>query len=86
MTASAQRRVVRVQRPVVVVDPYYYNYYGYKRYRSLWYVSFYDSYFYDPYLSERRQNCYLEKDLQGNQRELKKHLESYYAYGVITAK
>ena len=81
------------QRPVVVqryvrVRPYYY---GYNRYWNPWYSSFgfggyYDPYFYDPYLRERREKYYLEKELQGNRRELRKHLEKYNADGVITAK
>lgn len=81
------------QRPVVVqryvrVRPYYY---GYNRYWSPYYSSFgfggyYDPYFYDPYLREKREKYYLEKELQGNRRELRKHLEKYKADGVITAK
>jgi hypothetical protein len=94
ISASAQRRSVRViNRPVVVrtyvarpyvVRPYYYGYnrlwnYGY-------YDPFYDPYFSDPYLRAQRQRYYLQQELRGNQRELSKHLEKYRADGVITAK
>lgn len=83
-TASAQRRVRRVIYRPVVVSPYYYN--------SLWYWNrwnnpyYGDSYFYDPRLSERRERLYLQRELEGNKEELRKHLEKYNADGVITAK
>jgi hypothetical protein len=93
--ASAQtRRGVRsVNRPVIVrtyvARPYYYSpyYYGYNRFsRFGYYDPFYDPYFYDPYLNAQRQRYYLQQELNGNQRELRKHLEKYNADGVITAK
>lgn len=89
ISAAAQKRkgVRVIQRPVIVRPYYYNNYYGYSRYWNPWYDSFYgDPFFYDPYLSERRQKYYLERELRGNQRELRKHLEKYNADGVITAK
>lgn len=83
-----ERRPVVVQR-YVRVRPYYYGYNRYSRFWNPWYDSFggyYDPYFYDPYLREQRQKYNLEKELQGNRRELRKHLEKYNADGVITAK
>jgi hypothetical protein len=80
--ASAQRRGGRFIRRPVVVRQYYVRRYDPFRYGNYWY----DSYFYDPYLSERRQRYYLESELNGNRRELSKHLEKYNADGVITAK
>ena len=82
--ASAQRRGGGrfVQRRPVVVRQYYV-----RRYNPYWYWNSWDSpYFYDPYLSERRQRYYLENELRGNREELRKHLEKYNADGVITAK
>jgi len=74
------RRVI--VRPVVV-RPYF----GYHRHWNSWYDPFYgDPYFYDPYYREREQRYYLRNELNGNRRELKKHLEKYNADGVITAK
>lgn len=80
------------QRPVVVqryvrVRPYY----GYSRFWNPWYNSFgfggyYDPYFYDPYLRQQREKYNLQKELSGNRKELRKHLEKYNADGVITAK
>ena len=92
--ASAQtRRSVRaVNRPVIVRTyvgrPYYRPYYyGYNRFWNRgFYDPFYDPYFYDPYLRAQRQRYYLEEELRGNQRELRKHLEKYNRDGVITAK
>lgn len=80
--ASAQRRGGRfIQRPVVVRQYYV------RRYNPFWYRNYSeDAYFYDPYLSARRQRYYLESELSGNKRELSKHLEKYNADGVITAK
>jgi hypothetical protein len=90
VAAEAQRRggsrvVVRqVVRPVVVTRPYYY---GYGRYWNRWYNPYYDSlYFYDPYLEAQRQRYYLQNELNGNRRELQKHLEKYRADVVITSK
>jgi hypothetical protein len=87
ISASAQNRTGgrTVKRPVVVkryvrVRPYY------SRFWNPWYDSFYDPYFYDPYLREQRQRYYLERELSGNRRELQKHLAKYKADGVITAK
>jgi hypothetical protein len=82
--ASAQRRGGGrfVQRRPVVVRQYYV-----RRYNPYWYWNSWDNpYFYDPYLSERRQRYYLENELRGNREELRKHLEKYNADGVITAK
>lgn len=92
--AAQKRRGVRViNRPVVVrnyvVRPYLVRpyYYGYNRFwNHPYYDPFYDPYFYDPYLRAQRQRYYLQQELKGNQRELRKHLEKYRADGVITAK
>ena len=81
--ASAQRRGGGryIQRPVIVRQYYV------RRYNPYWYWnSWGNPYFYDPYLSERRQRYYLENELRGNREELRKHLEKYNADGVITAR
>ncbi|HEY0459436.1 MAG TPA: hypothetical protein VGC97_09890 [Pyrinomonadaceae bacterium] len=84
LSASAQRRsgVRIVQRPVIVRT------YGYNRPNPFWYRNYYwnNRYFYDPYLREREQRYYLEQELSGNKKELRKHLEKYNADGVLTAK
>ena len=85
ISTQAQRRVGRViyRRPVIV-RPYYY---GYNPFWSRWYNPYYgDPFFYDPYLRERQQRSYLQNELRGNEKELRKHLEKYRADGVITAK
>jgi hypothetical protein len=85
VSASAQRRGGgRVIVRPVVVRPYY----GFRhRFWNSWYDPFYgDPYFYDPYLRAREQQNYLQGDLNGNRKELRKHLEKYNADGVITAK
>ena len=81
--ASAQRRGGgRVVRRPVIVRQYYYV-----RPDPFWYWDRWnDAYFYDPYLNARRQQYYLQQQLAGNRRELRKHLEKYRADGVITAK
>jgi len=87
VSASAQRRgTVRIIRRPVIVRPYYgYNLYWNRWNR--WHDPFYnDLYFYDPYLNAQRQRYYLQEELNGDQRELRKHLEKYNADGVITAK
>ena len=83
--ASAQsRRVVVVQRPVVVRqyvnrDPFWRTrYYGYSPY--------YNNYYYSPYQQFQEQRFYLQNDLAGNRRELAEHQRKYRADGVITAK
>lgn len=80
--ASAQRRgggARVIRRPVVVGNYYVRDPFRYWNYRD-------NSYYYDPYLSARRQRNYLQDELSGNQRELRKHLEKYNADGVLTAK
>ena len=86
ISTPAQRRgVVRVYRRPVVVRPYYY--YSPLSYWNYWDNAYYgDPYFYDPYLRAQRQKYYLQQELNGNKRELRKHLEKYNADGVITAK
>ncbi len=90
ISTPAQRRAVRVYRRPVVVRPYYYNPYYYSSFDrwNYWGDPFYggDLYFYDPYLRAQRQKYYLQQELNGNKRELRKHLEKYNADGVITAK
>jgi hypothetical protein len=82
ISASAQSRGVRVIRRPLVVRQYYY------RPNPFWYRNYYwgDRYYYDPYLREREQRYYLESELSGNKKELRKHLDKYNADGVITAK
>lgn len=85
ISTQAQRRGGRViyRRPVVV-RPYYY---GYNGFWNRWYNPYFsDPFFYDPYLRERQQRSYLQNELRGNEKELRKHLEKYNADGVITAK
>ena len=86
ISVSAQSRGGRGYRRPVVVRQYYVrpNPFWYRHYRG--YSSYYDPYFYDPYLNARRQLYYLERELNGNKAELRKHLEKYRADGVITAK
>lgn len=74
--ASAQRRVVR--RPIIVRTYVYRD--------PFWYSRYYDPYYYSPYRRYAEQRYYLERDLEGNRRELAKHLRKYRADGVITAK
>lgn len=85
ISTQAQRPgVVRVYRRPIIVRPYYYSPFSHWNY---WGDSFYgDPYFYDPYLRAQRQKYYLQQKLNGNKRELRKHLEKYNADGVITAK
>jgi hypothetical protein len=90
ISTQAQRRSGRIvyRRPVIVrpyyVSPYYYGYNPY--WGSLYNPYFGDPFFYDPYLSERQQRSYLQNELRGNEKELRKHLEKYRADGVITEK
>ena len=89
LTPAQRRGTVRVYRRPIVVRPYYYNpyYYGSLNRWNYWGDLFYsDPYFYDPYLRAQRQRYYLQQELNGNKRELRKHLEKYNADGVITAK
>jgi hypothetical protein len=78
--ATAQSRTRVVRRPVIVRsyvyrDPFWRSrYYGY-----------YDP-FYDSYLREQERRYYLERELEGNRRELAEHQRKYRADGVITAK
>lgn len=82
ITASAQRRGGRVIKRPVVVRHYY------VRPNPFWYWNTWGNpyYYYDPYISISRQRYDLERELSGNKRELRKHLEKYNADGVITAK
>lgn len=79
---SAQSRIRVIRRPVIVRsyvyrDPFWRSrYYGY---------GYYDP-FYSSYLRQQEQRYYLERDLEGNRRELAEHLRKYRADGVITAK
>lgn len=82
-TPAQRRGVVRVYRRPVVVRHYYHP----LSYWNYWRSPFYDDlYFYDPYLNARRQRFYLQEELNGNRRELSKHLLKYRADGVITDK
>ena|ERR1041384_4692160 len=72
VTTDAQRRY---RRPVIIVEhnPFW-NHWGY------------NPYYYDPYYREREQRYYLENRVDGNQSELEKHRQKYYADGVLTDK
>ena len=75
MSASAQRR--GFHRPVIVYHhPFWHGGFGYG----------YDPYFYDPYYQERQEKYYLESRVRGNENELEKHKQKYYADGVLTDK
>lgn len=95
--AQTGNRIVvqRVYRRPVVVRPYAYSnpywrarYYGYPYYGySGFYDPFYDSFYYQsPYQRYLEQRFYLQRELNGNRRELAKHELKYRADGVITAK
>ena len=80
--ASAQsRRVVTVQRPVIVRHYVYRDPFWRTRY---W--GYYDPYWSNPYVRYQEQRFYLERELAGNRRELAEHQRKYRADGVITAK
>lgn len=85
--ASAQRRgssiSTGVRRPIIVRrhiyrDPFWRSRYGYG-------YGYYDP-FYDSYLRQQEQRYYLQRDLEGNRRELAEHKRKYYADGVLTDK
>lgn len=76
--ASAQNSVRRVvYRPVFIRRPYVYR--G-------WYDPFYDPYFGDPYLNERRNRYYAEERLERERRDMVEHREKYSADGYIDDK
>jgi hypothetical protein len=84
--AQAQTRrtvTTRVYRPVIVRhyvrDPFWYSRWGF-------YDPFYDPYFYDPYLRERRERYYKEKAVRDANRKWKKDREKYASDGILTAK
>lgn len=94
VSASAQtggRVAVRrvVTRPIVVGryivrDPFWRTrYYG----SPFWgYSALYDPYWDSPYLRYMDQKYYLQSRVQGNRRELQKHLQKYRADGYISPK
>jgi hypothetical protein len=82
--ALAQRRVVTVQRPVIVRQYVYRDPFWRTRYYG--YSPFYNPYYYSPYLAYQEQRYYLERELAGNRRELAEHQRKYRADGVITPK
>ena len=87
ISGPAQTRRIIV-RPVVVrrnVSPYrgYRNYWGSPAWR---YSNVYDPYWNDPYLRYQEQRYYLQRELQGNERELQKHEQKYRADGYISPK
>lgn len=84
--ADAQRRGGRVVKRPVIVRHYHVRHDPFWRWNSWYNPYFGDPYFYDPYLRERRQRYYLENELRGNRKELRKHIEKFNADGVITAK
>lgn len=75
--ANAQSRVRVIRRPVIVRTYVY---------RDPFWRTHYSDPFYRSYLRDRERQYYLERDLEGNRRELAKHLRKYHADGVITAK
>ena len=91
-SSSAQGRVVvrRIQsRPVVVRRVYYRDPFWRTRYwgSPYWgYSGFYDPYWESPYLRYMDQKYYLQSRVQGNRRELQKHLQKYRADGYISPK
>ena len=83
--ASAQnRRVVAVRRPVIVRNYVYRDPFWRTRYWG--YSPFYDSYYSSPYMRYQEQRFYLQRELEGNRRELAEHQRKYSRDGVITAK
>lgn len=88
LDASAQGRrgnsVSRGTRPIIVrriIRPHW----GLRRH--YWgYNSFYDPYWRSPYMRYQEQKYYLERELRGNERELREHQEKYRADGQVTAK
>jgi len=90
-SAQTGRVVVRpvVRRPVVVRryfvrDPFWRTRYWGSPYWG--YSGFYDSYYESPYLRYMDQKYYLQSRVQGNRRELQKHLQKYRADGYISPK
>ena len=88
--ASAQTRgYVTVRRPVVrqviVRDPWMYRYSPYWRSRY-YYDPFYSDFYKSPYERYLEQRFYLERELQGNIRELNEHQRKYRADGYLSAK
>ena len=79
-------RVVVVQRPIVrryyIRDPFW----RYDYWNSGYYAGYYDAYRFNPYLRYQEQRYRLERELRGNERELAKHREKYYADGYLTPK
>ena len=79
-------RVVVVQRPVVrrywIRDPFA----RYDYWNSGYYAGYYDAYRSNPYLRIQEQRYRLAEELRGNERELAKHREKYYADGYLTPK
>ncbi|MEO8647549.1 MAG: hypothetical protein ABI539_00140 [Acidobacteriota bacterium] len=71
----------RTQRPIIIRRVYYRPFW-----RHNFWGGFYDPYWNSPYLRYKEQEYYLRRELEGNQRELRKHQEKYRADGVITAK
>ena len=70
-----------VVRRYIVRDPFW-------RY-SYWnspYLGYYDPYWDSPYLRYMDQKYYLQGRVQGNRRELQKHLQKYRADGYISPK
>jgi hypothetical protein len=78
--ASAQSRVRVIRRPVIVR-----NYVYRDPFWSTRYYGYYDP-FYSAYLRDRERQYYLERDYEGNRRELAEHQRKYRADGVITEK
>jgi hypothetical protein len=87
VSTSAQTVTVRrVVRPVAVrsvyVSPWRYGYgRGYRYYDPFW-RSFYQT----PYERYQEQRFYLQRELNGNRRELEKHRAKYRADGYISPK
>lgn len=89
ISTSAQTRIRRsvrqpgVVRYVVVRDPFW----RYRYYRDpFWGYGYYDPYWDSPYLRYMDRKYRLERELQGNLNELRKHRAKYTADGYLTAK
>ncbi len=83
ISAEAQTGSRRVQRPIIVRH-YWVRRPNFSRWG--WYDRWYDPYFYDPYLRERRERYYLEKDVREERKDLREDREKYMRDGVITDK
>jgi hypothetical protein len=85
VNTQAQTVVVRRTRPVVVHRVYYPYPYWRSRYWG-YYDPFWADYYRTPYERYLEERWYAERELAGNQRELRKHQLKYRADGYISPK